>query len=87
MFSFELDDELKALQDTAGKFAENEIRPQSRVCEKEGRVSDSILKKYHELGMSMLDLPEIGESSRSMATDTTASGMAVLMVRPTRRPR
>lgn len=58
MISFELDDEVKALQETAKKFAENEIRPLMRECEKAGDVPESLLKKYHELGMSMLDCPE-----------------------------
>jgi len=58
MFSFELDDEVKALQETARKFAENEIRPAMRDCEKSGDVPEPLLKKYHELGMSMLDCPE-----------------------------
>jgi len=35
----------------------------------------------------IVGLPMSGVSKRSTATDTTASGMEVLMVSPTRRPR
>jgi hypothetical protein len=35
----------------------------------------------------IVDRPKTGESIRRIATETTASGIAVLMVSPTRSPR
>jgi len=58
MISFELDDEVKELQEMAKKFAENEIRPLARDAEKAGKAPDELMKKYFDLGVSMIDYPE-----------------------------
>jgi len=58
MISFELEDEVRELQETARKFAENEIRPKARDAEKEGKAPEELLKKYFDLGVGMIDYPE-----------------------------
>ena len=58
MISYELDDDTLAIQDTVKKFAETELRANLRDLEKDGKVSDKILQNYHELGLSMLEIPE-----------------------------
>ena len=42
---------------------------------------------WEMLHSRMVDLPKTGFSTRRIATDTTANGIAVLMVNPTNRPR
>jgi len=58
MISFELDEEVKGLQDTAKKFAENEIRPKARDAEKAGAVPEELNRKYFDLGVSLIDYPD-----------------------------
>lgn len=58
MISFQLDDEVKAVQETVRKFAEAQIRPTMRECEEKGELPEELCKKYHELGISMIDVPE-----------------------------
>lgn len=58
MISFELDDEVRELQETARKFAENEIRSLAREAEAERKVPEELNKKYFDLGVSMIDYPE-----------------------------
>lgn len=58
MISFELEEEVKELQGTAKKFAENEIRPSARDAEKAGKVSEELNKKYFDLGVGLIDYPE-----------------------------
>src|SRR3990172_8837197 len=58
MISFQLDDEVKAVQENGRKFAEVEIRPKLREHEEKSGLLEEVCKKYHELGVSMIDVPE-----------------------------
>ncbi|MFQ5457449.1 MAG: acyl-CoA dehydrogenase family protein [Myxococcota bacterium] len=58
MISFELDEDVLAIQETVRKFAETELREVMREAEGAGAVSDAIVQRYRELGLSTLELPE-----------------------------
>jgi alkylation response protein AidB-like acyl-CoA dehydrogenase len=58
MISFELDEDALAIQETVRKFAEDELREGMREAERAGGVSDQVLARYRELGLSTLELPE-----------------------------
>lgn len=58
MISFELTDEQKQLQDTAHKFAENEIRPKAAEYDRDGTFPQDILEKAFELGLMTDFIPE-----------------------------
>ncbi|MDP3938672.1 MAG: acyl-CoA dehydrogenase family protein [Deltaproteobacteria bacterium] len=58
MISFELDEDVLAVQETVRKFAESELREGMREAETAGGVSDAIVTRYRELGLSTLELPE-----------------------------
>lgn len=57
MLSFELDEDLVALQSTARAFATREVRPVLRMTEKSG-PSRGLREKFDELGLMTLDWPE-----------------------------
>ncbi len=59
MISFELDEDVLAIQETVRKFAEDELREAMREAEAAGGVSDAIVNRYRELGLSTLELPEL----------------------------
>jgi alkylation response protein AidB-like acyl-CoA dehydrogenase len=58
MISFQLEDDVLAIQDTVRKFAETELRAKMREAEEAGEVSDALVRSYQELGLSTLELPE-----------------------------
>jgi alkylation response protein AidB-like acyl-CoA dehydrogenase len=58
MISFQLEDDVLAIQDTVRKFAETELRATMREAEEAGGVSEDLLQRYRELGLSTLELPE-----------------------------
>ena len=58
MISFDLDEDTLAIQETVRKFAETELREKMREAEAEGGVSDAMVKRYRELGLNTLELPE-----------------------------
>ncbi len=58
MIGFELSDEQKALQETARRFAAEEIRPIAASCDQEGRFPTEIVKKAFELGLVNDEIPE-----------------------------
>ena len=55
---FELDDEMLALQDTARRFADEEIIPIAAECDVSGDFPIPVLKKAWELGLSHTGNPE-----------------------------
>jgi len=55
---FELDDELLTLQDTARRFANEEIIPIAAACDESGDFPIPVLKKAWELGLSHTGIPE-----------------------------
>jgi acyl-CoA dehydrogenase len=55
---FELDDEMLALQDTARRFADEEIIPIAAECDVSGDFPIPVLKKAWELGLSHTGIPE-----------------------------
>jgi len=58
MISFELDEDVLAVQETVRKFAEGELRGAMREAEAAGGVTDAIVGRYRELGLGTLELPE-----------------------------
>jgi len=58
MISFELDEDVLAVQETVRKFAEGELRGAMREAEAAGGVTDAIVDRYRELGLGTLELPE-----------------------------
>lgn len=66
---FEPSEEERLLIDTSHEFAEKEMRPIMRECEKEGNVPDSLIAKYVEMGISALNIPqEMGGGGMGMTS-------------------
>jgi alkylation response protein AidB-like acyl-CoA dehydrogenase len=57
MISFQLSEDQAMVQETVRKFALEELRPRCRVFEKEG-VPEATRKKLHDLGVTLVDVPE-----------------------------
>ncbi|HVQ26251.1 MAG TPA: acyl-CoA dehydrogenase family protein, partial [Planctomycetota bacterium] len=57
MISFSLSDEQEMVRETARKFAVEELRPRLRQLEKAG-IPDELRRRFHELGVSLIDVPE-----------------------------
>jgi acyl-CoA dehydrogenase len=57
MISFALTEDQRMLQELVRKFAEGEIRPRLRECEKQG-VPAELQRKFDELGLALVDVPE-----------------------------
>ncbi|MGY8737973.1 MAG: acyl-CoA dehydrogenase family protein, partial [bacterium] len=55
---FELDDSLLNLQDTARRFANEEIIPIAAACDVSGEFPIPVLAKAWELGLSHTGIPE-----------------------------
>jgi acyl-CoA dehydrogenase len=58
MISFQPSDDEIAFVHLAKDFAQEYIRPNARVTEKNRKVSETITRKLHELGFTQLELPE-----------------------------
>ncbi|GAB4345696.1 MAG: acyl-CoA dehydrogenase family protein [Candidatus Abyssubacteria bacterium] len=58
MISFSLTDEQKMLQETAHKFAEQEIRPKAAQYDKSGEVPYEILQKAFDVGLMNETIPQ-----------------------------
>src|SRR5689334_16510168 len=58
MISFALSEDQQIIQDTVRKFAAEELRARMRELEKARGVPDGLRKKIHELGLSLVDIPE-----------------------------
>src|SRR3990170_1819843 len=58
MISFALTEDQQMVQETVRKFAAEEIRPRLRDYEKSRDVPDELRKKFHDLGVSLVDVPE-----------------------------
>ncbi|MBI5118334.1 acyl-CoA dehydrogenase family protein [Candidatus Poribacteria bacterium] len=58
MLSFSLTDEQKMLQETAHKFAEQEIRPKAAYHDKTGEFPREILQKAFDIGLMNESIPE-----------------------------
>src|SRR3954466_16043753 len=69
MIHFALDEAPEAIQETVRKFAAESIRPRMRELEKLRAVPDSLRKPFHELGLGLLDAPEVaGGQGASLVT-------------------
>lgn len=69
MIDFSPTEEEQAIIDQVRKFAQTELRTKLRECEQTGRLPEDILKKYHEMGLSTLDIPQdSGGMGLSMVT-------------------
>ncbi len=58
MISFALSEDQQLLQETVRKFAADELRPNLRAYEKARGVPDELLRRFHELGLALVDVPE-----------------------------
>ncbi len=58
MIDFSLTDEQKALQDTARRFAENEIKPVAHEYDEAEKFPTEIFEKAHEVGLMNLCIPQ-----------------------------
>ncbi len=69
MISFEPSDDEKEILKTVERFAEAEVRPLMRDVEAAGAVPDALRRKYHEMGLSVLNYPEtVGGSGMGLVT-------------------
>lgn len=69
MIDFSPTEEEQAILDQVRKFAQTELRPKLRECEKNACLPEEILRKYHEMGLSTLEIPqEYGGMGLSMVT-------------------
>ncbi|MGB9906594.1 MAG: acyl-CoA dehydrogenase family protein [Candidatus Saccharicenans sp.] len=57
MISFELSEELKALQDMAHSFAEKEMRPKAALYDREEKFPEEVMQKAFEAGFLTCNLP------------------------------
>lgn len=57
MISFELQDEEQMLQETARAFAEGEVRPALRECERSPEALARLRERFGALGLGAIDLP------------------------------
>jgi acyl-CoA dehydrogenase len=55
---FDLTPEQVALQDTAHRFAANEIRPVAAECDRDGRFPEEVFRKGFEVGLMTAFIPE-----------------------------
>jgi alkylation response protein AidB-like acyl-CoA dehydrogenase len=69
MISFGLSEDQQILQETVRKFAAEEIRPHMREWEKARAISAAARKKFGELGLELIDVPEAfgGQGMGSLA--------------------
>jgi alkylation response protein AidB-like acyl-CoA dehydrogenase len=58
MISFGLSEDQEILRDTVRKFAAEELRPKMREWEKARAVPEGVRKKFSELGLELIDVPE-----------------------------
>ena len=58
MISFALDQEQELIQSTVREFARAEVRPRLRAWEKAREVEVGARRKFHELGLALVDVPE-----------------------------
>ena len=58
MISFQLEEDVLAIQDTVRKFAESELRASMRQAEEAGGVTEDLLQRYQALGLSTIEFPE-----------------------------
>jgi len=58
VISFQPTEEELAFLEVAKSLAVDEIRPRSRECEQQRRVSDELAEKIRELGFTLMELPE-----------------------------
>lgn len=57
MISFELTEELKALQDMAHSFAEKEMRPRAALYDREEKFPEEVMQKAFEAGFLTCNIP------------------------------
>ncbi|MDH7493512.1 MAG: acyl-CoA dehydrogenase family protein [Candidatus Saccharicenans sp.] len=57
MISFELSEELKALQDMAHSFAEKEMRPKAALYDREEKFPEEVMQKAFEAGFLTCNVP------------------------------
>jgi len=57
VISFELTEELKALQDMAHSFAEKEMRPKAAIYDREEKFPDEVMQKAFEAGFLTCNVP------------------------------
>src|SRR5262249_54396619 len=71
MISFGLSEDQRIIQATVLSFAREELRPRAREAEKARAVPEDLRKKFDELGLSLLDLPEAlgGQGLGSMTAE------------------
>ncbi|UCE84562.1 MAG: acyl-CoA dehydrogenase family protein [Deltaproteobacteria bacterium] len=58
MIDFALADELRLIQQTAREFADAELRPRDREFERARGVPDDVRRRYDEIGLGRVELPE-----------------------------
>jgi acyl-CoA dehydrogenase len=69
MISFALEEDQQLIQDTVRKFAAESIRPHMREWEKTHELPEELRKQFHELGLSLLDMPEaVGGQGAGLVT-------------------
>jgi alkylation response protein AidB-like acyl-CoA dehydrogenase len=80
MIDFELPEELALLVETAKSFAAAELRPREREHETARGVSDEAARRFREIGLAGLELPEahggaaLGALARALALEELAFG-------------
>ena len=70
MIDFEITEEQKALQDTARRFAQNEIIPVAAAHDESGEFPVEVYKKAHEVGLMNLCIPEANGGLGASFLDT-----------------
>lgn len=80
MISFEPSDDEKEILKTVERFAEAEVRTTMRDVEAAGRAPEELRRKYHEMGLGMLNYPEtvggsgMGQVTRALIEEALAFG-------------
>jgi len=82
MTDFALDGEMELLRETARAFAAAELTPQERAHEAARQVAPSIRKRFEEVGLSGVEIPEglggggLGSLARALVLEELAAGDA-----------
>ncbi len=72
MISFEPTDDEKEILKTVERFAEAELRAAMRDIEAQGRPSDELRRKYHEMGLGLINYPEtVGGSGMGLVAQAS----------------
>lgn len=82
MIDFDLGDDLAMIRDTAERFARDQLAPNMREAERARGLAPELRRRFHELGLSAVELPEelggagLGALARAVVLEELAASDA-----------